>query len=80
MTLAVEPAWDVLDLDEALQALARRDPDKAQLVKLRLFAGLSVEEAAEALGISRSKAYRDWTYARAWLHGRLTNKAGPAAT
>jgi RNA polymerase sigma factor (TIGR02999 family) len=61
----------VLDLDEALTILAGEDPEAAQVAKLRLFAGLSVEEAAQALGASRANAYRQWAYARAWLQARL---------
>jgi len=61
----------VLDLEEALTILAGEDPDAAQLAKLRLFAGLSVEEAAQALSVSRAHAYRQWAYARAWLQARL---------
>ena len=56
-----------LALDEALTRLAHEDPRAAEVVKLRFFAGLSVEEAGRALGISRAHAYRHWTYARAWL-------------
>ena len=62
---------DLLALDEALALLAREDPRKAELVKLRFFAGLSVEEAAGCLGISLATADRDWAYARAWLYDRL---------
>jgi RNA polymerase sigma factor (TIGR02999 family) len=61
----------LLDLDELLSRLAGEDPEAAQVAKLRLFAGLSVEEAAQALSMSRACAYRQWTYARAWLHARL---------
>jgi RNA polymerase sigma factor (TIGR02999 family) len=61
----------LLDLDEVLTVLAAEDPEAAEVAKLRLFVGLSVEEAAQALGTSRSNAYRQWTYARAWLHARL---------
>jgi RNA polymerase sigma factor (TIGR02999 family) len=61
----------VLDLDEALTLLVAEDPDAASVAKLRLFAGLSVEEAAQALATSRANAYRQWAYARAWLHDRL---------
>ena len=61
----------LLDLDGLLTLLAGEDPDAAAVAKLRLFAGLSVEEAAQALCTSRASAYRQWTYARAWLHGRL---------
>jgi RNA polymerase sigma factor (TIGR02999 family) len=55
-------------LDEALNRLAKKDPIKADLVKLRHFAGLTIEEAAQALGISMTTANRYWAYARAWLH------------
>jgi RNA polymerase sigma factor (TIGR02999 family) len=61
----------LLDLDELLTRLAGEDPEAAAVAKLRLFAGLSVEEAAQALSTSRASAYRQWTYARAWLHARL---------
>lgn len=65
---AVEaPADDLLALDEALERFAGIDPVKAELVKLRYFAGLSEADAAAALGISRATASRYWTYARAWL-------------
>ena len=62
--------WDAY-LDEALGRLAQHDPAAGQLVKLCYFAGLSVEQAAEALALSRSNAYRLWTFARAWLWERL---------
>jgi RNA polymerase sigma factor (TIGR02999 family) len=62
---------DVLAIDEALTKLATEDPVKAQLVTLRYFAGLSVQEAADALGISRATADRYWTYARTWLYCEL---------
>jgi RNA polymerase sigma factor (TIGR02999 family) len=58
---------DLLALDEALEKLAVEDPQAAAVVQLRYFAGLSVEEAAAALGISRAGAYRHWTFARTWL-------------
>jgi RNA polymerase sigma factor (TIGR02999 family) len=64
-------AGDLLSLDEALGRLEAQDPQVAQLVKLRFFAGLSVTEAAQALGISRSTAYEQWAYARAWLRCAL---------
>ena len=66
-----EPAEDLLALDEALGRLAEEDPKKAALVKLRYFAGLSVQEAANALGISRATADRYWAYAKAWLYAAL---------
>jgi RNA polymerase sigma factor (TIGR02999 family) len=59
---------DLLALDEALDRLTAKDARKAELVKLRYFAGLTIEQAAEALGISPATAHRDWNYARAWLH------------
>lgn len=62
---------DLLALDEALSRLEQAEPDKARLVKLRYFAGCSLEDAAELLGISRATAQRHWTYARAWLFGQL---------
>jgi RNA polymerase sigma factor (TIGR02999 family) len=68
---------DLLDLDEALGVLLEEDPGAAELVRLRLFAGLSVEQAAEVLGISRAGAYQQWTYARAWLNARLRGDGGP---
>jgi RNA polymerase sigma factor (sigma-70 family) len=61
------PAEEVLALDDALTRLAGEDPDAARVVNLHFFAGLSIEEAAEALGVSRATAYRQWTYAKAWL-------------
>jgi DNA-directed RNA polymerase specialized sigma24 family protein len=64
----------LLDLDEALTILAGEDRQAAEVVKLRLFAGLSVEEVAQALATSRANAYRQWAYARAWLHARLRNE------
>ena len=62
-----DPPDEVLAVDEALERLAAEDRQAAELVKLRYFAGLSVEEAAQALGLSRATAYRHWTYARAWV-------------
>ena len=63
--------FDLLALDDALRQLESQHPDKARLVNLRFFAGCSLEESAEYLGISRSTAQRDWAYARAWLFGQL---------
>ncbi len=64
-------ADDLLALDEALARLAAEDPAKAELVKLRYYAGLTVEEAGRALGISRATAARHWDYARSWLYSEL---------
>jgi RNA polymerase sigma factor (TIGR02999 family) len=67
-----EPAGeDVLAVNEALELLAQTDPQAAEMVKLRFFAGLGIEEAAVALGISARTAYRTWAFAKAWLFHRL---------
>jgi RNA polymerase sigma factor (TIGR02999 family) len=71
--LAVEPpAEDLLALDEALARLAAADPVRAALVKLRFFAGLTMPEVAEALGLSLATAERYWTFARVWLYAEVT--------
>ena len=70
-SLAEPPADDLLAVNDALDLLAREDPLKAELVKLRCFAGLSHQEAADALGLSRATADRYWAYAKAWLYSRL---------
>jgi len=72
------PSEDLLALDEALNALAATDPTKAELVKLRYFAGLTLEEAAELLGVSRATADRYWAYARAWLFNAITKGDHPS--
>jgi RNA polymerase sigma factor (TIGR02999 family) len=64
--LATDPDL-VLDLNAALERLAKEDPSSAEVARHRLFAGLSIEETAEALGISRATAFREWAYARSWL-------------
>ena len=69
--ISTAPAEDLMALDDALDQLAEEDPPKAELVKLRFFAGLSVAEAARCLHISRATADRHWAYARAWLYDRL---------
>jgi RNA polymerase sigma factor (TIGR02999 family) len=69
--VAVAPPDELLALDEALERLTGRDPTAGQLVKLHCFAGLTIEQAAEALNLSRTNAYRLWTFARAWLHSQL---------
>jgi hypothetical protein len=70
---ALAAAWpdDLLALDEALERLIRHDPKAGQLAKLHCFAGLTLEQAAEAVGLSRTSAYRLWTFARAWLYSQL---------
>jgi RNA polymerase sigma factor (TIGR02999 family) len=62
---------DLVALDDALRKLEEQHPQKAELVKLRFFAGCTLEETAQILGISRATAQRHWAYARAWLFGRL---------
>jgi RNA polymerase sigma factor (TIGR02999 family) len=69
------PVEELLALDEALDRFAARDPVKAELVKLRYFAGFSEADAAAILGISRATASRYWTYARAWLIHTLDGKS-----
>ncbi len=63
---------DLLELDEALVRLAEEEPAVVEVVKLRYFAGLTIEQAAEALGISVRTANRHWSYARAWLYEQLS--------
>jgi RNA polymerase sigma factor (TIGR02999 family) len=74
INLGEEPADDLLALDEALTRLAEEDPVKAELVKLRYFAGLSVEQTMEILGISRATADRYWAYAKVWLYHAVTGE------
>jgi RNA polymerase sigma factor (TIGR02999 family) len=62
---------DVVALDDALNALEARDPRKSQVVELRFFAGLSVEETAEALAVSTDTVMRDWKFAKTWLYREL---------
>ena len=71
------PDVDLVAVDEALTELAREHPEKAELVKLRYFAGMTLAEAASALGISTATADRRWRYARAWLARRLRPDAAP---
>ncbi|HVY69077.1 MAG TPA: ECF-type sigma factor [Verrucomicrobiae bacterium] len=66
----------LLAVDEALEKLAIADPQKAQLVKLRYYSGLTIEQAAESLDISLATAKRWWTYARAWLFQEIKNSRG----
>lgn len=69
-----EPAdTDLVALDRALEELAVRDPRKAQVVELRFFGGLSMEQIAETLGISLRTAHNDWAFARAWLYRSLAS-------
>jgi RNA polymerase sigma factor (TIGR02999 family) len=61
------PPDEILALDEALTRLTAEDPGAAQVVQLHFFGGLSIEQTAEVLGVSRATAYRQWSFARAWL-------------
>ena len=70
---------DVLALDEALDALSSFDARQCRVVELRFFAGLSIPEVAEALGVSKATVEREWAMAKAWLHQRLSAKSEPAA-
>jgi len=67
-------AAEVIELDDALTALADVDQRKSQIVELRFFGGLSIEEAAEVLGVSPGTVMRDWTLAKAWLHRRISKQ------
>ncbi|MCU0979809.1 MAG: ECF-type sigma factor [Pirellulaceae bacterium] len=70
-TAVENPVEDLLALDEALTRFEQQWPDKAKLVKLKYFAGLTIPQASEALGISTATAERYWRFARAWLHSQL---------
>jgi RNA polymerase sigma factor (TIGR02999 family) len=75
--LGAGPAPDLVALDQAMNTLARIDPRKVQVVEMRFFAGLTVAEIAEVLGVSAVTVMRDWSTARAWLYRELTGR--PAA-
>ena len=68
---SAKPALDVLAVDEALREFAALDPRKAKMIELRFFGGMSVEETALALSVSRETVLRDWRLAKAWLLKRL---------
>jgi RNA polymerase sigma factor (TIGR02999 family) len=72
LNIAADPAHELLALDEILDRLAATDSLAANVVKLRYFAGLTMPETAEALGISLRQAERNWTFAKTWLHRELT--------
>ena len=74
--IAAQRSDYVMALDEALEKLAQEDQAKADLVKLRYFAGLSLDEAAAVLGFSRATAHRHWVYARAWLFEEIKDGTG----
>jgi RNA polymerase sigma factor (TIGR02999 family) len=69
-----DTAEDLLALDEALRQFEAEEPLRARLVKLRYFAGLSLPEAAQALGVSVATAKRHWVYARSWLYGKIRER------
>jgi RNA polymerase sigma factor (TIGR02999 family) len=69
------PTLDLLALNEALDKLAAKDPRKAELIKLRFFAGLTNEQAAEALGVATSTVDADWAYAKSWLRVEMSAEA-----
>jgi RNA polymerase sigma factor (TIGR02999 family) len=81
VSLSVEPDLDILALNEALEDLQATDDGLARVVELRYFAGLTLDETADVLGVSPQSVSRDWTVARAWLSRRLQQGAasgGPA--
>jgi RNA polymerase sigma factor (TIGR02999 family) len=69
---------EILSLDEALTRLAQEDPAAAQVVQLHFFGGLSLEQVAEIVGVSRATAYRQWAYARSWLRCSMGEGEAPA--
>jgi RNA polymerase sigma factor (TIGR02999 family) len=71
------PDEEILALDEALTKLAAEDPTAAQVVHLHFFAGLTIEQVAETLGVARATAYRQWAYARAWLRNAMGEGEAP---
>jgi RNA polymerase sigma factor (TIGR02999 family) len=76
-SLVEAPSEDLAALDEALTRLTNHDPVKAEVVKLRFFAGLTMPEVARALDISLATAERYWTYSRLWLYAELTDEEHP---
>ena len=72
MLAASDTSFDLIELDEALDRLAEKDPDLARIVELRFFSGLDVHETAQTMGVSESTVKRGWAMAKAWLHRELT--------
>jgi RNA polymerase sigma-70 factor, ECF subfamily len=70
--LGQDQASDIVALDDALKSLAEIDPRQSQIVELRFFGGLTIEETAEVLGVSHTTVERDWNFAKAWLHRELS--------
>jgi len=78
LVFSPERSSEFLELNEALERLTQLDARQAQIVEMRFFGGLTVEETAEVLGISPKTVKRDWTVAKAWLHGELKGSYGSA--
>lgn len=76
LAISDEQSEELLLLDRALERLAEMDPRQSRVIELRFFAGLSVEETAEVMGISPKTVKRDWSVARAWLHRALRSSNG----
>jgi len=74
MIVSPERAAEVVALDDALNCLAELDQRKSQIIELRFFGGLSIDETAEVLGVSSGTVMRDWTFAKAWLRREITNQ------
>lgn len=74
LIVSPERAAEVVALDDALNGLAELDQRKSQIIELRFFGGLSIEETAEVLGVSAGTVMRDWTFAKAWLRREITNQ------
>jgi RNA polymerase sigma factor (TIGR02999 family) len=75
-TIGRDLAVDIVALDDAMNALAQLDARKVQVVEMRFFGGLSVDETAEVLGVSPATVRRDWSTARVWLYGAMTGRTG----
>jgi RNA polymerase sigma factor (TIGR02999 family) len=73
---AEPPPGEIIALDDALTRLAEDDPAAAEVVRLHFFGGLSIEQAAAVIGVSRATAYREWSYARAWLRCQIGDEGG----
>jgi RNA polymerase sigma-70 factor, ECF subfamily len=78
LVFAPEQSEELLKLDEALERLTKLDPRQGKIVELRFFGGLTVEQTADLLGISPKTVKRDWSMAKAWLHGELRASDGDA--
>jgi RNA polymerase sigma factor (TIGR02999 family) len=79
LVFAPEQSSEIVKLDQSLERLAKLDPRQSKIVELRFFGGLTVEQTAEVLGISPKTVKRDWSVAKAWLHGDLKTNHGDTA-